>query len=225
MLNVKNLTYAYEREPVLKNISFNIQSQEIVGILGLSGSGKTTLLKILSGLMAPDQGEYTLEGIKAYIGSKRSSAIVTELGVVFQQFNLFPHLSVVDNLILPYRLKTKKGKAECREKAIALLDSLGLSGQADKYPDQCSGGQQQRIAIARALILNPKVLLIDEPTSALDKENTQRLIDMLKQLHNDGLTLILITHDLGFAQALCQRVIELKDGVIESDGPATSYFA
>ena len=225
MLDVKNLSYAYDKEPVLKDIGFSIAEHEIVGILGLSGSGKTTLLKILSGLLPPDQGSYTLEGIEAYQGGKRSKQIETELGVVFQQFNLFMHLSVVENLALPYRLRTKKTKEESRKIAVDLLESLGLKEQADKFPDQCSGGQQQRIAIARALILNPKVLLIDEPTSALDKENILRLVEMLKALHQKGLTLILITHDLSFAEALCQRVIELRNGVIFSDGPASDYFA
>lgn len=224
MLKVRNLSYAYDQNTVLKDLSFTIQSQEIVGILGDSGSGKTTLLKILSGLMIPTQGSYEIEGQAIYQNNKPASLLMRECGVVFQQFNLFPHLSVLENLALPLYLRTQQPKGVCRQQSLELLNTLGLGDQADKYPDQCSGGQQQRIAIARALILKPNTLLIDEPTSNLDQENTLKLIAMLKVLHQQGLTLILITHDVGFAQALCQRVISLQKGVIETDEEAEAYF-
>lgn len=224
MLKVQNLSFSYDHALVLNDIHFEIEKGSIVGILGLSGSGKTTLLKILSGLLIPKQGQVTIDNEPTFIDDKPSKALTQDLGVVFQQFNLFMHLTVVDNLALPLRLRTKLSKASCRQKAIELLDSFGLKDQADKFPNQCSGGQQQRIAIARALILNPKLLLIDEPTSSLDKENTKILIHLLKNLHQKGLTIVLITHDLHFAKAMCERVVELKEGKIYLDQDASVYF-
>lgn len=224
LITVKNLSYAYEDKKVLDQVSFDINQGEIVGILGLSGSGKTTLLKILSGLLPITEGTYEIESKTAYLNGKRTSAISQELGVVFQEFNLFMHRTVVDNLALPLHLRTKRSMKECRIEAEKVLSSLGLSDQASKYPYKCSGGQQQRIAIARALILNPTVLLIDEPTSSLDVENTQKVIDILKVLHKKGLTLILITHDMAFAKALSQRVIVLDEGIIKADTLALNYF-
>lgn len=224
MLTVKNVSYSYGQQSVLNSISFELEQGSIVGLLGLSGSGKTTLLKLLSGLLEPNQGSITLDGHIPRLNGKRNRNFASDLGVVFQQFNLFMHLSVVDNVALAYRLRTKVSKKEARQKALEHLTSLGLADQADKFPDQCSGGQQQRIAIARALILSPRILLIDEPTSSLDKENTKILIKLLKELHVKGLTLVLITHDLDFAKALCERVIELDTGSICFDGSAQDYF-
>jgi ABC-type polar amino acid transport system ATPase subunit len=224
LISVKNLSYAYEAQKVLDDITFTISEGEIVGVLGLSGSGKTTLLKILSGLLPFKVGSYEIEGKPAYVKNKRSEEISQELGVVFQEFNLFMHRTVIDNLALPYHLRSKKPMNECRKEAMALLETLGLQDQADKYPFKCSGGQQQRIAIARALILKPTVLLIDEPTSSLDAENTQKVIDILKGLHETGLTLILITHDMAFAKALSQRVIVLEEGKIKAQAKASEYF-
>jgi ABC-type polar amino acid transport system ATPase subunit len=225
MIQLENIRFAYDKEVILKGIGFTIEEGEIVGILGLSGSGKTTLLKILSGLIMPDEGSYLIDGLQAFDKRRKTDKIASELGVVFQQFNLFPHLTVLDNLVMPLRLRTKRSKQECIATAIELLDILGLKDQIAKFPYQCSGGQQQRIAIARALVLDPKVLLIDEPTSSLDKENVKKVEELLKTLHQRGLTLILITHDLPFAQNMCKRVIELSDGNVVFDGLAESYFA
>lgn len=224
MIKIEQLNYAYTNISVLKNVSFEIKENEIVGLLGLSGSGKTTLLKILSGLLQPDKGTYTIEGLKAYEKGKRNPTIVNELGVVFQDYNLFMHLTVIENLILPYRLRFKQTKEESYQVASNLLTQLGLAEHLHKYPNECSGGQQQRIAIARALILNPRVLLIDEPTAALDQENTLIVSELLKSLNKKGLTVVVITHDLPFAQSLCQRVIELKQGAIIQDIDAQTYF-
>ena len=224
MIKIENLSYAYTDTPVLKNISFQIQENEMVGLLGLSGSGKTTLLKILSGLLQPDSGVYTIESNKAYENGKRNRMLVDELGVVFQDYNLFMHLTVLDNLVLPYRLRFKKNKEESQKVAIELLSQFGLEEHLSKFPNECSGGQQQRIAIARALILNPRVLLIDEPTAALDQENTLIVSELLRDLNKKGLTVIVITHDIPFAQSICRRVIELKQGEITQDTDALNYF-
>lgn len=224
MIKIENLSYAYTDTPVLKNISFQIQENEMVGLLGLSGSGKTTLLKILSGLLQPDSGVYTIESNKAYENGKRNKMLIDELGVVFQDYNLFMHLTILDNLVLPYRLRFKKNKEESQKVAIDLLSQFGLEEHLSKFPNECSGGQQQRIAIARALILNPRVLLIDEPTAALDQENTLIVSELLRDLNKKGLTVIVITHDIPFAQSICRRVIELKQGEIIQDIDALNYF-
>ena len=224
MIKIENLSYAYTDTPVLKNISFQIQENEMVGLLGLSGSGKTTLLKILSGLLQPDSGVYTIESNKAYENGKRNKMLIDELGVVFQDYNLFMHLTILDNLVLPYRLRFKKNKEESQKVAIDLLSQFGLEEHLSKFPNECSGGQQQRVAIARALILNPRVLLIDEPTAALDQENTLIVSELLRDLNKKGLTVIVITHDIPFAQSICRRVIELKQGEIIQDIDALNYF-
>lgn len=224
MIKIENLNYAYTDKSVLKNISFEIQENEMVGLLGLSGSGKTTLLKILSGLLQPESGVYTIESNKAYEKGKRNKMLVNELGVVFQDYNLFMHLTVLDNLVLPYRLRFKKSKEESKKVAIEMLSQFGLQEHLYKFPNECSGGQQQRIAIARALILNPRVLLIDEPTAALDQENTMIVSELLRDLNKKGLTVIVITHDIPFAQSICKRVIELKQGEIIQDTDASNYF-
>ena len=224
MIQINHLSYAYTDTPVLKNVSFEIKENEIVGLLGLSGSGKTTLLKILSGLLQPDKGTYTIESYLAYEKGKRNPILVNDLGVVFQDYNLFMHMTVLDNLALPYRLRYKTSKDESKRVALELLEQFGLSEHINKYPNECSGGQQQRIAIARALILNPRVLLIDEPTAALDQENTEIVTRLLKELNKKGLTVVVITHDLPFAQSICQRVIELKQGEIIRDTRAENYF-
>jgi ABC-type polar amino acid transport system ATPase subunit len=224
MIQINNLSYAYTDTPVLKNVSFEIKENEIVGLLGLSGSGKTTLLKILSGLLQPDKGTYTIESYLAYEKGKRNPILVNDLGVVFQDYNLFMHMTVLDNLALPYRLRYKTSKEESKLVALELLEQFGLSEHINKYPNECSGGQQQRIAIARALILNPRVLLIDEPTAALDQENTEIVTRLIKELNKKGLTVVVITHDLPFAQSICQRVIELKQGEIIRDTSAENYF-
>lgn len=220
MLKVKNLSYAYLENKVLDTISFEIQKGEIVGLLGLSGSGKTTLMKLLASLLELQSGLIEFKDDQRL----SSREIPSELGLVFQNFNLFPHLQVLENCALAYRLKNKCSKIMANEKAMRLLQQFGLSDQADKYIDQCSGGQQQRIAIARALMMDPKILLIDEPTSSLDQQNIKILSDLLKNLHQKDLTIVLITHDEPFAKKLCTRVIELKEGKIGFDGDSKRYF-
>lgn len=220
MLKVNQLSYAYSNSKVLNQISFEINQGEIVGLLGPSGSGKTTLMKLLSSLLELQSGSIQFLNNQQL----KSKDIPSELGLVFQNFNLFPHLSVLENCTLAYRLKHKCSKVDANAKAFELLKQLGLSDQVNKYVDQCSGGQQQRIAIARALMMDPQMLLIDEPTSSLDQQNIKILVNLLKHLHQSGLTIILITHDENFALKLCTRIIELKEGQIGYDGDAKTYF-
>jgi ABC-type lipoprotein export system ATPase subunit len=213
MLKVQNLSFSYDHALVLNDIHFEIEQGSIVGILGLSGSGKTTLLKILSGLLIPKQGQVTIDNEPTFIDDKPSKALTQDLGVVFQQFNLFMHLTVVDNLALPLRLRTKLSKASCRQKAIELLDSFGLKDQADKFPNQCSGGQQQRIAICRALINDPEIILADEPTGALDSKSGLELMKIFKSFKEQGKTLVMVTHTTEVAK-FADRIIYMKDGVV-----------
>ena len=220
MLKVNQLSYAYSNSKVLNQISFEINQGEIVGLLGPSGSGKTTLMKLLSSLLELQSGSIQFLNNQQL----KSKDIPSELGLVFQNFNLFPHLSVLENCTLAYRLKNKCSKVDANAKAFELLKQLGLSDQVNKYVDQCSGGQQQRIAIARALMMDPQMLLIDEPTSSLDQQNIKILVTLLQHLHQSGLTIILITHDENFALKLCTRIIELKEGQIGYDGDAKIYF-
>ncbi len=223
-MTIENLSFAYKKEKVIDNLSLQIESHQLVGLVGLSGSGKTTLLKVLSGLLIPTKGLVMINGVPAFIEHKRNKKLYENIGVVFQEYNLFMHMTVLENVALAYRLNKKVSKRASEEQAMGILDELGLLDQIEKFPYECSGGQKQRIAIARALILDPSILFIDEPTSALDKENTHMIVRVLKELNNKGLTVVVITHDLPFAQALCQRIIELNQGVIIKDEPVNSYF-
>jgi ABC-type polar amino acid transport system ATPase subunit len=224
MMTIENLSFAYQKEKVISDLSLQVEANQLVGLVGLSGSGKTTLLKILSGLLIPTKGLVTINGIPAFIQGRRNKKLYENVGVVFQEYNLFMHLTVCENVALAYRLNYKTTKQESETKANQILSELGLADQVYKYPYECSGGQKQRIAIARALILNPSILFIDEPTSALDKENTHMIVRVLKKLNNKGLTVVVITHDLSFAQALCQRIIEIDQGGIIKDQIVTDYF-
>lgn len=223
-LKIDNVSFAYNKENVIKDVSLEIDRNQLVGLVGLSGGGKTTLLKLLSGLLYPKDGKITYNDLPTVVKNKRNQQLFKQVGVVFQDFQLFDTMNVLENVALPYRLKNNVSISQANEKARQQLTAFGCENIVDQYPYQCSGGQKQRIALARALILEPSTLLIDEPTSALDKENTLLLISMLKQLNENGLTIVVITHDLFFAELLCTRIIELKDGEIVSDMETQNYF-
>ncbi len=223
-LKIDNVSFAYNKENVIKEITLEINRNQLVGLVGLSGGGKTTLLKLLSGLLYPNNGKITYNDLPTVIKNKRNQHLFKQVGVVFQDFQLFDTMNVLENVALPYRLKNNVSILQANEKALQQLTAFGCENIVEQYPYQCSGGQKQRIAIARALILEPSTLLIDEPTSALDKENTLLLISMLKQLNVNGLTIVVITHDLFFAELLCDRIVELKDGEIVSDMETQNYF-
>jgi ABC-type polar amino acid transport system ATPase subunit len=224
MIQLNNISFAYDKEVILKGIGFTIQEGEIVGILGLSGSGKTTLLKILSGLLMPDEGSYLIDGLQAFDKQRKSDKIASELGVVFQQFNLFPHLNVLENLLLAPMTVRRRPRAEVEPEARALLEKVGLADKADRYPSRLSGGEQQRTAIARALCMKPKVMLFDEPTSALDPEMIREVLEVMRALAREGMTMAVATHEMGFAREVAHEVLFLDRGILVEAGPPAAIF-
>jgi len=209
---------------VLKGINLDIEMGEVVVIIGASGSGKSTLLRCINKLEEVTSGQIIVDGEDINGKNVNINEIRAETGMVFQQFNLFPHKTVFENVTLGPLKVRHVSKAEAREKGLALLDKVGLSDKADAYPAQLSGGQMQRVAIARSLALNPKVMLFDEPTSALDPELVGEVLEVMKQLANEGMTMIVVTHEMGFAREVADRVIFINKGVIEEEGPPEQIF-
>jgi len=209
----------------LKGVSVPSYEGQVTAIVGPSGSGKSTFLRTLNRLEAHDAGEIVVDGIVLNDNVKNLDAIRREVGMVFQSFNLFSHLSILRNLTLaPMRVR-KMSKAAAEAKAMGLLERVGLSSQADKYPVQLSGGQQQRVAIARALAMDPKVLLFDEPTSALDPEMVNEVLAVMRELARRGSTMLGVTHEMGFAKEVADRLIFFDEGVILEDTTPTNFFA
>jgi ABC-type polar amino acid transport system ATPase subunit len=197
---------------------------EVVVIIGPSGSGKSTLLRCLNYLEPVQSGEVWVDGIRLDHHKTNIRQIRAEVGMVFQSFNLFPHLSVLRNVMLAPVIVRKRPEAEVRESALALLAKVGLQDKTDAYPSQLSGGQQQRVAIARALCMQPKLMLFDEVTSALDPELVREVLDVMKQLARDGMTMIVVTHEMGFAREVADRVIFMDEGRIVEEGTAEDVF-
>lgn len=200
MLEIKNLSKAYSGRPILKDISFTLKDGQIMTIVGPSGAGKTTLLRIIAGLESKDSGQILIDGKED----------LTQVGVVFQDFNLFPNLNVLDNITLAPRLVLKKDRIEAEKEAMQLLEQLKMSGREKQYPFQLSGGQKQRVAIARALAMKPKILCYDEPTSALDPNLRAEVEKMIINLKKTGLTQLIITHDLVFAENVADQMLKVK---------------
>ena len=221
---INQVSYAYQTADVVNQCSLSITSGECVGIVGESGSGKTTLLKMMSGLLSPNQGSILINEQPSFLEGKRNKNLYQQVGVIFQDYQLFDHFSVIENVALAYRLTKKVSKTESSIVAQNILESLGLKEVMNQFPYECSGGQKQRIAIARALILEPSILLVDEPTSALDQENTYKLVDTLKKLNGEGLTIVVITHDLPFAELVCDRIIQMNQGKITADCAVDEFF-
>lgn len=221
---INQVSYAYQTLDVVDKCSLTIASKECVGIVGESGSGKTTLLKMMSGLLAPKEGSVFINDQTSFLEGKRNKNLYHQVGVIFQDYQLFDHFTVIENVALAYRLTKKVSKAKSLQIAKTQLESLGLKEVINQFPYECSGGQQQRIAIARALVLEPSILLLDEPTSALDQENTIKLVETLKKLNQEGLTIVVITHDLPFAKLVCDRIIQMKQGQITADCSALEFF-
>jgi general L-amino acid transport system ATP-binding protein len=208
----------------LKDIDLEVSEREVVVIIGPSGSGKSTLIRCINRLEEHQEGDIIVDGVELTNDVTNISAIRKETGMVFQQFNLFPHLTVLDNITLAQRHVRKRGKAESEKIAMDLLKRVGIPEQAKKYPGQLSGGQQQRVAIARALAMNPKIMLFDEPTSALDPEMIKEVLDVMKELARSGMTMIVVTHEMGFAREVADRVIFMESGRIVETGTPDSFF-
>ncbi len=224
MIDVKNLTKAFGGHTVLAGINEHISKGEKVAVIGPSGSGKSTFLRCLNLLEQPTGGTITFEGVDITDPKTDINKLRTRMGMVFQQFNLFPHLSVLENIRLaPVKLKLMT-KDQAGEKALELLQRVGLPDKADAYPKQLSGGQQQRIAIARALAMNPDVMLFDEPTSALDPEMVGEVLEIMKELADDGMTMVVVTHEMGFARSVATRVLFMDEGNIAEQGPPEVFF-
>lgn len=227
ILEVKNIKKGFGTTDVLKGVSFSLERGQVLAIIGSSGSGKTTLLRCLNFLETPDEGEIAVGG-KVLTGRNLTDDQIRQnrlhFGLVFQNFNLFPQYTVLENITLAPTLLKQGTPEQIREKALSLLEQVGLSQKKDSYPYQLSGGQQQRVAIARALALNPEVLCFDEPTSALDPELTGEVLRVIRGLKNGGNTMIVVTHEMEFAKSVADVVIYMADGVIEEMGTPEDVF-
>ncbi|ERK49326.1 amino acid ABC transporter ATP-binding protein [Leptotrichia sp. oral taxon 879] len=224
MIKIKNLKKQFGNNVVLKDISVNIEKGEVVSVIGPSGSGKSTFLRCINGLEEFDGGHIFVDNEDMADKNLNIDKLREKIGMVFQSFNLFPHLTVLENIILaPVTLK-KINKEEAKIKAKELLRKVGLEEKADFYPSSLSGGQKQRVAIARALAMNPEAILFDEPTSALDPEMVGEVLQVMKSLAKDGMTMIVVTHEMGFAREVCDRVIFMADGEIVEQGSPKDVF-
>lgn len=221
---IKDMNKWYGEFHVLKDINLEVKEREVLVIIGPSGSGKSTLIRCINRLEEHQEGDIVVDGIYLTNDVRNISAIRRETGMVFQQFNLFPHLTVLENITLAQRHVRRRPKTESEEIARSLLDRVGIPEQADKYPGQLSGGQQQRVAIARALAMQPKIMLFDEPTSALDPEMIKEVLDVMKELAMSGMTMIVVTHEMGFAREVADRVIFMDAGHIVEMGTPEHFF-
>ncbi|AME02933.1 amino acid ABC transporter ATP-binding protein [Selenomonas sp. oral taxon 136] len=223
MIEIKELCKSFGADEVLKGIDLSIAEKEVVVIIGPSGSGKSTLLRCMNHLEEPTAGEVTIDGI-TLSGEANINKVREEVGMVFQRFNLFPHMTVLDNIMLaPMKVK-HIARADAEKTACELLARVGLAEKADAYPDNLSGGQQQRVAIARALAMHPKVMLFDEPTSALDPEMVGEVLDVMRALANEGMTMVIVTHEMGFAREVGDRLLFVDEGRIIESGPPREVF-
>lgn len=221
---VENLVKKYGDNTVLNDINVSIQEGEVVCVIGPSGSGKSTFLRCLNRLEEPTSGDIIIDGAHLMDKNTNINAVRQHIGMVFQHFNLFPHLSVLENIVLaPMDLK-KMSRKEAEAKAIQLLDTVGLADKKDMYPDNLSGGQKQRVAIARALAMNPDVMLFDEPTSALDPEMVGDVLNVMKKLAKQGMTMVIVTHEMGFAKEVANRVMFIDGGNFLEDGTPEQIF-
>ncbi len=224
MISIRDVSKWYGTFHVLKGCSTEVQKGEVVVVCGPSGSGKSTLIKCVNGLEPFDQGEILIEGTS--VGDKKTKLpkLRARVGMVFQHFELFPHLSVLQNLTIAQCRVLKRGAGEAEGKAFRLLDLVGLRAHAPKFPAQLSGGQQQRVAIARALAMDPIAMLFDEPTSALDPEMINEVLDVMVKLAQEGMTMMVVTHEMGFAKKVADRVIFMDQGQIVEDQPKADFF-
>ena len=225
MIELRHVEKYYGDLHVLQDISLSVRKGEVVVIIGPSGSGKSTLCRSINRLETIDSGEILLEGAPIPREGKKLAELRAQIGMVFQSFNLFAHMSVLDNITLAPVDVLKKGRKEAREEALQLLERVGVRDQADKVPAQLSGGQQQRAAIARSLAMHPKVMLFDEPTSALDPEMIQEVLNVIAELAKEGMTMLIVTHEMNFARRVADRVIFMDGGQIVEENTPDRFFS
>jgi len=224
VIKVTGLHKKFKNNHVLKGIDFSVEKGKVVCIIGPSGSGKSTLLRCLNRLEEPSGGEIYIDGVKITDTKTDINEIRTEIGMVFQKFNLFPHMNALENIMLAPVNVRKETHAVVKGRALSLLEKVGLADKAFAYPAQLSGGQQQRVAIARALAMQPKMLFFDEPTSALDPEMIKEVLDVMKELANEGITMLVVTHEMGFAREVADLVIFMDEGNIVETGSPEDIF-
>ncbi|MDH4222083.1 MAG: amino acid ABC transporter ATP-binding protein [candidate division Zixibacteria bacterium] len=218
MIQTKNISKRFGELIALDRVSFEVEKGEVVVIIGPSGSGKSSLLRCLNGLERVDSGEIIIDGIKLDKDKKSIHKVREEIGMVFQDFNLFPHLSVLGNLCLAQKVVRKRDEQTSEKTSLELLKKVGLLDKKNSFPSQLSGGQQQRVAIARALAMNPKIMLFDEPTSALDPEMIGEVLEVMKVLAQEGMTMLVVTHEIGFAREVADKIIFMDQGKIIEEG-------
>lgn len=223
MIDIKGLKKSFGENVVLKGVDLSIEEREVVVIIGPSGSGKSTLLRCMNYLEEPTAGTVTVDGI-LLDGEANINKVREEVGMVFQRFNLFPHMTVLQNIMLAPQKVRHVSRDEAERTAKELLARVGLADKADVYPEQLSGGQQQRVAIARALAMHPKVMLFDEPTSALDPEMVGEVLDVMRSLAEEGMTMVIVTHEMGFAREVGDRLLFVDDGRIIEEGEPKEVF-
>ncbi|WP_027362043.1 amino acid ABC transporter ATP-binding protein [Halodesulfovibrio aestuarii] len=222
--NVNKYFYIPEELHALKDVSLEVAAGEVLVIIGPSGSGKSTFLRCLNRLEFANSGSIAIEGTEVLDPNCDINEVRAEVGMVFQSFNLFPHMSVLDNITMAQMTVRKRSKKDAEKKGMELLEKVGLAHKYNVYPDQLSGGQQQRIAIARALAMDPKVLLFDEPTSALDPEMVGEVLDVMKNLAKEGMTMVVVTHEMGFAREVADRVVFMDGGQLVEQGTPEHFF-
>jgi polar amino acid transport system ATP-binding protein len=224
IIEVKGLKKSFGSNAVLKGIDLNINGQEVLVVIGPSGSGKSTFLRCLNLLEQPEDGDILIKGQSLMDAKTNIQEIRTEVGMVFQRFNLFPHMKVIDNIMIS-PIQVRKWPAEkARKKAMELLEKVGLAEKANAYPDSLSGGQAQRVAIARALAMEPEIILFDEPTSSLDPEMVGEVLAVMKDLAKENMTMIVVTHEMGFAREVGDRILFMEQGYIVEDGTPDELF-
>ncbi|MFP5390606.1 MAG: amino acid ABC transporter ATP-binding protein [Gammaproteobacteria bacterium] len=225
MIELQNVSKYFGTFKVLDRCTTQVGKGEVVVVCGPSGSGKSTLIKTINGLEPYQEGQVRVDGVALGAPGTRLPALRARIGMVFQNFELFPHLSVRENLLLAQVKVLRRGREEATARGLAYLDRVGLLSQQDKYPSELSGGQQQRVAIARALAMDPVVMLFDEPTSALDPEAISDVLDVMVDLAGDGMTMMVVTHEMGFARKVADRIVFMDGGRIAEDRPAEAFFA
>lgn len=224
MIEVSNLTKSYGNLEVLKGISATIEKNEVVCVIGPSGSGKSTFLRCINLLETPTEGSVYIDGERINTKSADINKIRQKLGMVFQNFNLFPHMTTVENVMIGQIKVNKTDKAKAKNQALELLKAVGLEDKADVYPGSLSGGQKQRAAIARALAMKPEIMLFDEPTSALDPEMVGEVLEVIRELAHQGMTMVIVTHEMGFAKEVADRVLFMDEGLIVEEGRPGEIF-